>query len=391
MNSSYTNTNPATKAIVNTASASLGISYKLSEEDKRFFLNLNEWGNLSVEQHVLMLEYLDQNKGKITKEQLAFVDIPKASIDGIEMTYHFSHVVKMTFTEAELMYQQEIVDPQRLQAAGLSALGKPGTSRLPGKQVAQSTNVKIDPKKDKKTGASNGCNCFTAGTKVLTDEGEKPIEEIEVGDRVLAKSDETGEVAYKEVVGLFQKQADEIYYVHLGDEIIEVTGEHPFWLDGKGWTLVKDLKVGDLLVSSDGSKLAIDKIEKEPREATVYNFEVADFSSYFVSNLGIWVHNCEVATKNNYRKLFVKSNPGMPSNYQVHHTLPQKYESIMKDAGINIHETQYLRGVDPSIHSKITTAWTKWEKSLGRTPTAREIQDFAKEIDKQYGQYWYNP
>ncbi|WP_414811802.1 polymorphic toxin-type HINT domain-containing protein, partial [Paenibacillus algorifonticola] len=110
------------------------------------------------------------------------------------------------------------------------------------------------------------CNCFTAGTKVLTDEGEKPIEEIEVGDKVLSKDDETGEVAYKEVVGLFQKQADEIYYVHIGDEIIEVTGEHPFWLDGKGWTFVKDLKVGDLLVSSDGSKLAIDKIEKESRE-----------------------------------------------------------------------------------------------------------------------------
>nr|WP_046228909.1 polymorphic toxin-type HINT domain-containing protein [Paenibacillus algorifonticola] len=101
-------------------------------------------------------------------------------------------------------------------------------------------------------------------------------------------------MAYKEVVGLFQKQADEIYYVHIGDEIIEVTGEHPFWLDGKGWTFVKDLKVGDLLVSSDGSKLAIDKIEKESREATVYNFEVEDFNSYFVSNLGIWVHNCEV-------------------------------------------------------------------------------------------------
>ena len=111
------------------------------------------------------------------------------------------------------------------------------------------------------------CNCFSAGTKVLTDDGEKPIEDIQVGDKVLAKSDATGEVAYKEVVGLFQKQADEIYYVHIGDEIIEVTGEHPFWLDGRGWTYVKDLKVGDLLLSSDGTKLAIDKIEKESREA----------------------------------------------------------------------------------------------------------------------------
>ncbi|MDH2329768.1 hypothetical protein [Paenibacillus polymyxa] len=38
--------------------------------------------------------------------------------------------------------------------------------------------------------------------KFITNEGEKPIEEIEVGEKVLAKSDETGEVAYKEVVGL---------------------------------------------------------------------------------------------------------------------------------------------------------------------------------------------
>ncbi|WP_238403834.1 polymorphic toxin-type HINT domain-containing protein [Paenibacillus paridis] len=75
---------------------------------------------------------------------------------------------------------------------------------------------------------------------------------------------------------------------------MEATAEHSFWLDSKGWTFVKDLKVGDLLVSSDGTKLAIVKIEKEPREATVYNFEVADFHSYFVSNLGVWVHNCAV-------------------------------------------------------------------------------------------------
>lgn len=147
--------------------------------------------------------------------------------------------------------------------------------------------------------ANKACNCFTAGTKVLTDEGEKPIEDIKVGDMVLAKSDETGEVAYKEVVGLFQKQADEIYSIYVGDEVIEATAEHPFWLSGRGWTDVKDLKVGDLLVTSSGITLAIDKIEKELLEATVYNFEVADFQSYFVSNLEVWVHNCNILKYHN--------------------------------------------------------------------------------------------
>lgn len=86
---------------------------------------------------------------------------------------------------------------------------------------------------------------------------------------------------------------------------------HPFWLDGKGWTFVKDLKVGDLLVSSDSTKLAIDKIEKEPREATVYNFEVKDFNSYFVSNLGVWVHNC--ALQNVYKS--IKDSPLYPQGF----------------------------------------------------------------------------
>ncbi|WP_349407797.1 polymorphic toxin-type HINT domain-containing protein [Pseudalkalibacillus sp. SCS-8] len=165
----------------------------------------------------------------------------------------------------------------------------------------------VSYRSSRKASKGKACNCFTAGTKVLTDQGEKPIDEIKVGDKVLAKSDKTGEVAYKDVVGLFQKQADEIYYIHIGDEIIEVTAEHPFWLEGIGWTLVKDLNVGDLLHSSDGTQLAIEKIEKEPRQATVYNFEVADYHSYFVSNLGIWVHNCSVKGKG---KDLVKSNKG---------------------------------------------------------------------------------
>ncbi|SMG53018.1 intein C-terminal splicing region/intein N-terminal splicing region/RHS repeat-associated core domain-containing protein [Paenibacillus aquistagni] len=138
------------------------------------------------------------------------------------------------------------------------------------------------------------CNCFTAGTKILTKNGEKAIEEIAVGDMVLEKDDLTGDIAYKEVLGLFQKKANEIYYIHVGEEVIEVTGEHPFWLNDVGWTLVKNLKVGDLLVASDGSTKSIEQINKAEVHTTVYNFEVKDYNSYFVSNLGLWVHNCTV-------------------------------------------------------------------------------------------------
>ena len=135
------------------------------------------------------------------------------------------------------------------------------------------------------------CNCFTAGTKVLTDEGEKNIEDIEVGDKVLSKDEETGEVAYKEVTATFNHETDEIYQIHVGGQTIESTFNHPFYVKDKGWTFVKDLEVGDLLVQSDGNTLKIDSIKLEHRQATVYNLRVDGFHTYFVSDLGIWVHN----------------------------------------------------------------------------------------------------
>jgi len=135
------------------------------------------------------------------------------------------------------------------------------------------------------------CNCFVAGTKVLTDEGEKNIEDIKVGDKVLSKDEETGEVAYKEVTATFNHETDEIYNIHVGGQTIESTYNHPFYVAGKGWTFVKDLKVGDLLVQSDGNTLRIDSIELLHKYVTVYNMTVDEFHTYFVSDIGIWVHN----------------------------------------------------------------------------------------------------
>ncbi|MCY9765424.1 HINT domain-containing protein, partial [Paenibacillus alvei] len=139
--------------------------------------------------------------------------------------------------------------------------------------------------------AIGGCNCFTADTKVLTDGVEKNIEDLEVGDKVLSKNEETNEVAYKEITATFNHEADEIYQIHVGDQVIESTYNHPFWVEGKGWTYVKDLRVGDLLVQSDGNTLKADSIKLERRQAKVYNLRVDGFHTYFVSDLGIWVHN----------------------------------------------------------------------------------------------------
>ena len=146
-----------------------------------------------------------------------------------------------------------------------------------------------------KVGKNSGCNCFTAGTKVQTDDGEKNIEDIEVGDLVLAKDENNpdGELAYKEVTNLYRNQRDDIVKLNVGEQIIETTDNHPFWVEGKGWVFADELQVGDELQRADGSNLTIDKVEfvKLDEPITVYNFTVADYHTYYVTDLGIWVHN----------------------------------------------------------------------------------------------------
>lgn len=62
----------------------------------------------------------------------------------------------------------------------------------------------------------------------MTDEGEKNIEEIKVGDKILSKNDETGEVEYKEVTYTFHHDTDEIYNINVGSLTIEATFNRPF-------------------------------------------------------------------------------------------------------------------------------------------------------------------
>lgn len=133
--------------------------------------------------------------------------------------------------------------------------------------------------------------CFTAGTLIKTIQGKKKIEDIQVGDKVLSKDDKTGKIAYKKVKRLFKREVDKIYTVQVGKEKIETTAEHPFWVKGKGWVKAKDLQKGDLLEDENGVGLPVEKILIKIEKTTVYNFEVEDFHTYYVSDTGIWVHN----------------------------------------------------------------------------------------------------
>ena len=71
-----------------------------------------------------------------------------------------------------------------------------------------------------------GSPCFTKGHLVLTNEGYKPIENIQVGDMVYTHKDR-----FKPVTAIGHKQSHDVYRVSSqGTEDFFVTGNHPFYV-----------------------------------------------------------------------------------------------------------------------------------------------------------------
>ena len=135
------------------------------------------------------------------------------------------------------------------------------------------------------TAAKGGNVCFVAGTQVETADGSTAIENIKEGDRVFAANPETGEVAYKKVVQTFVNETDELVEVTVNGETIKSTPSHPFYVPQKGWTSAISLRAGDILVLSNGEYVIVEQIQHELLESPikVYNFEVEDFHTYYVS------------------------------------------------------------------------------------------------------------
>ncbi|MFC3149441.1 polymorphic toxin-type HINT domain-containing protein [Litoribrevibacter euphylliae] len=156
--------------------------------------------------------------------------------------------------------------------------------------------------------------CFVKGTEVHTSEGLKPIEDVEVGDLVVSKDDVTGDVKLKPVVQLFVNHNKPILNLILVDEQgveeeFGVTQEHPFNIENKGWVNAGDLLVGEKVIGLKDRELFVKSVSLAASLHTTYNFEVADYHSYFVGEIGAWVHNdCEGKTvKEKYRELADKA------------------------------------------------------------------------------------
>jgi hypothetical protein len=160
-------------------------------------------------------------------------------------------------------------------------------------------------------------NCFVAGTKISTPDGLRSIEEIRAGDIVYSKNVDTGEKGTKSVIRTFINKTNELIYLQVNGEEIITTPEHLFHVDSIGWVKAGLLSAGDPLVLLSDEIALVEQVRHEILETPidVYNFEVEDWHTYFVSDSNVLVHNdCSGEIENIYSS--AKKAPNYPTGFQ---------------------------------------------------------------------------
>jgi hypothetical protein len=144
--------------------------------------------------------------------------------------------------------------------------------------------------------------CFPAGTKILTDNGHKNIENVGAGDLVLSREyNASGQKSYQRVIQTFQNITTALVEVKVENQCVKSTPGHVWWVKGKGWILADALQAGDEILTSDDALKPIHSVRHVKNFAITYNLEVENFHTYFVAaedgQAGIWVHNNSVGVR----------------------------------------------------------------------------------------------
>lgn len=245
--------------------------------------------------------------------------------------------------------------------------------------------------------------CFPAGTPVHTEDGVRPIEDVKTGDKVWSYNEENGEVALQEVVQTNKRDADITLKITIGDETIETTAEHPFYTQD-GWKDAADLDTTDFIKKKDGTNEPIKSIEYNYNPKKVFNFEVANWHTYFV---GIWawlVHNAKKCISKAIKKVsdrlkYVGRTPGKNSK-----TGKEVFERMLKekpptarvidDFGNAVEEfwdpkNKVWRNISEADMGHIHDAVTWWNQT-GRKfgPKSKEVREWMLDSKNYVLEYY---
>jgi hypothetical protein len=245
--------------------------------------------------------------------------------------------------------------------------------------------------------------CFPAGTPVHTEYGIKNIEDIQIGDLVWAYDEDTVTTTLQPVVDIMQNESDHTISLYTETEVIETTAIHPFYTE-EGWKDASELKEGDKILTKEQEKVEIKKVEYNYEPKKVFNFEVANFHTYFVGLLALLVHNAKKCLSNikNFKwgeylkKIKGPAPPGM-INPHAHHIVFKKGRGAMikylkkSKAILEKHGIDWLKGKENLVwapnknHTKkaakyVSEALKKADKLGGKESVIKELESLGKKF-----------
>jgi RHS repeat-associated protein len=144
-------------------------------------------------------------------------------------------------------------------------------------------------------GARGGACSFSGDTEVLMADGAtKKLEEVQVGDEVVASDPETGEQGPRTVTHVWVHK-DDLIDLEVGGALLTTTEDHPFWNQtDRQWQRADELDRGDLTFVTDGKVRAVGGLEPLSRYVDLaYNLTVDGIHTYYVlaGNTPVLVHN----------------------------------------------------------------------------------------------------
>lgn len=143
--------------------------------------------------------------------------------------------------------------------------------------------------------------CFAAGTLVITDRGNVPIEQLRVGDKVLTRN------GFRRVTGAACTSPDALTYeYHIGDRVLWATPNHPVYANGE-WVAIDELvgrtvycilsviqNLPRINIANEqhvASIVGVHCYRKRKKHQPVYDISVEGAHEFFAN--GVLVHNCD--------------------------------------------------------------------------------------------------
>jgi hypothetical protein len=211
--------------------------------------------------------------------------------------------------------------------------------------------------------------CFAAGTPVHTEHGDVPIEQIKVGDEVIARDQRTGKSELEPVTDLIPKHQGTLVELRIEGEpnVLRPSVAHPFWTrfndsDSGHWITAANLRPGELVETIDGNWRKIESVTHDSGEEPVYNFTVANDHDYFVGETGFLVHNANC-------------------NCQRHHITP-KYLGGPEDGPLSTIPTPYHQLITATFRTVATRYGFPY--GSGQFPDPDTLQAIKDEVYSQF-------